>query len=133
MLRPPEHSAQLRPLSTTDLRLPPGQRRVEVRQQSAVTERLSLLGLVPELHGLGRELLLERQRGEGRDCLASFAHWDPTQQQLFRYRTALELDPGDRLRVSCVFDTSSRSEAVREGEDVDQEQCRVFLYVAERP
>lgn len=133
MLRPLEHGAQLRPLSPPDLRLPPGQRRFEVLHESAVTERLSLLGVVPQLHGLGRGLLLERQRGEGRDCLASFAHWDPSQQQLFRYRSSWELDPGDRLRLSCVFDTSSRSEEVLAGEDIDQEQCRVFLYVAERP
>ena len=99
----------------------------------SITARLDLLGVVPQLHGLGRGLLLERQRGEGRDCLASFAHWDPSQQQLFRYRSAWELAPGDRLRLSCVFDTSSRSEAVLGGEAIDQEQCRVSLYVTERP
>jgi hypothetical protein len=133
VLRPLEHGAELRPLSVPDLRLTPGQRRVEVQHELALPEHVTLLGIVPQLHGLGRGLLLERQRGEGRDCLASFAHWEPSQQQLFRYRAAWELDPGDRLRLSCVFDTSSRSEAVLGGENIDQEQCQVFLYVAEQP
>jgi Copper type II ascorbate-dependent monooxygenase, C-terminal domain len=132
VLRPPQRQARLWPVSAPELRLPAGQRRAEVAHEVALSERLELLGVVPQLHGLGRAVLLERQRGAERQCLVSLSDWNPSQEQLFRYRTPFDLDPGDRLRLSCVFDTTSRTEEVRGGEDIDQEECRVYLYVSER-
>jgi hypothetical protein len=132
VLRPPEQAARLWPIWAPDLRLPAGQRRTEVVHEVALSERLSLLGVVPQLHGLGRALMLERQRGTERQCLVSLAHWNPSQEQLFRYRSSLDLDPGDRLRLSCAFDTTSRTEEVRGGEAIDQEECRIYLYVSDR-
>jgi hypothetical protein len=88
---------------------------------------------VPHLHGLGRSLVLERERAGQRSCLASFAHWNPAQEQLFRYRTPFDLAPGDRIRLSCAFDTSGRTEDVLGGEGIDQEECRAYLYVSEPP
>ncbi|MEO8179112.1 MAG: hypothetical protein ABI895_09790 [Deltaproteobacteria bacterium] len=133
VLRPPERTARLWPVWAPELRLPAGQRRSEVVHEVSLSERLSLLGIVPQLHGLGRAVLLERQRGSERQCLVSLAHWSPSHEQLFRYKAPLELDPGDRLRLSCVFDTTSRTEEVRAGEDIDQEECRIYLYVSDRP
>jgi hypothetical protein len=134
MLRPPpEHAARLLPLAPPELRLPGGQRRVEVLQELPLSERSALLGVVPQLHELGRSVLLERERGGQRQCLASFAHWTPAQEQLFRYRTPFDLEPGDRLRLSCTYDTTSRSGEVLGGEGIDQEQCRIYLYGGERP
>jgi hypothetical protein len=132
VLRPPERGARLWPVWAPELRLPAGQRRMQVVHEVAVSERLSLLGVVPQLHGLGRAVRLERERGAERQCLVSLADWNPSQEQLFRYRASFDLDPGDRLRLSCAFDTTSRTEEVRGGEDIDQEECRMYLYVSDR-
>jgi hypothetical protein len=128
----PAHPAWLQPLSVDDLRLPAGQQRVERVREITHAERSRLLGVVPQLNELGRSLSLERVHDGRTECLARFPHWAPAQQQLFRYRSGLELDPGDRLRLSCSFDTSGRSEEVLGGEEPGREQCRLFLYLAER-
>jgi len=127
-----ERAAWLRPLSISDLRLPPGQQRVERALEVTYSERSKLLGVVPQLHELGRSLLLERVRDGRRDCLASFPQWAPPQQQLLRYRSGVDLDPGDTLRMSCAFDTTRRGEEVLGGDQPEREQCRIFLYLGER-
>jgi hypothetical protein len=132
VLHPAQRDARLQPLAVADLELPPGQRRAEASQELVLSEQLALHGVVPQLHGLGRSLLLERERAGQRTCLASFAHWNPAQQQLYRYSSAFDLEPGDRLRLACAYDTTSRSRPVLGGESIDQEQCRIQLYVRER-
>jgi hypothetical protein len=133
VLRPaPAHPAALQPLSVPELRLPAGQQRVERARTLDISEPSRLLGVIPQLNELGRSLSLERVHAGRRECLASFPHWAPAQQQLFRYRSGLELDAGDSLRLSCSFDTSSRSQEVLGGEEPGREQCRLFLYLAAR-
>jgi hypothetical protein len=133
VLRPaPADAARLQPLSIGDLRLPPGQQRVERTLDVTFSARSKLLGVMPALHELGRSLSLERVRAGRRECLASFPEWAPAQQQLFRYRSGLDLDPGDTLRLSCAFDTSSRREEVHGGDEGEREQCRIHLYLAGR-
>ena len=129
---PSQHRTWLRSLAIDDLRLPAGQQRVDREREVTFADRSKLLGVVPQLHELGRSLSLERVRDGRRECLARFPDWAPSQQQLFRYRGAVELDPGDSLRLSCAFDTTRRREQLPGGEDREQEQCRILLYLAER-
>jgi hypothetical protein len=82
------------------------------------------------MHTLGRTLNLERLRGSEATCLAHFGHWDVYEQQLFRYQTAFALEPGDRVRLVCVFDTTSRDQETLEGESIDDEACGAQLYLA---
>jgi hypothetical protein len=130
ILRPREHAARLWSVAATELQLPPNQRGVEVMREVTLTERLQLLGVIPQLHGLGRALLLEYDRDGQRSCLASFAHWNPSQEQLYRYREGFELDAGDRVRLTCAYDTTGRADVVQAGEAIDREECRAYLYIS---
>jgi copper type II ascorbate-dependent monooxygenase-like protein len=107
-------------------------RQTEVSSELVIGEALDLLGVVPRMHTLGRTLHLERLRGTETTCLAHFGHWDVYEEQLFRYRTAFELEPGDRVRVACVYDTTSRGQETRQGDSIDDEACTAHLYVLPR-
>jgi hypothetical protein len=122
-------SARLTPVSAPDFRLPRGQRQTEIASELAITEPSDLLGLIPHMHTLGRTLNLERLRGSETTCLAHFGHWDVYEEQLFRYQTAFDLKPGDRIRIVCVFDTTSRNGETSRGESIDDEACAAQLYV----
>jgi hypothetical protein len=124
--------AELVPLRVEQLRLPPGQRQAEASVNLLVSRRLALAGVLPCMHTLGRVLDLVRQRGEERTCVAHFGRWDPSLQQLFVRERAVELEPGDRLQLSCTYDSTSRTEWVEEGEEIEREECAAFLYFLPR-
>ena len=97
-----------------------------------VSQRLAVAGVLPRMHTLGRVLDLVRPRGEERTCVAHFGHWDPQYQQLFVRERAVELEPGDRLQLSCTYDSTSRTMWVEEGEEIEREECAAFLYLLPR-
>jgi len=124
--------AELVPLRAERLRLPPGQRQAEASAELVVSQRLAVAGVLPRMHTLGRVLDLVRPRGEERTCVAHFGHWDPQYQQLFVRERAVELEPGDRLQLSCTYDSTSRTMWVEEGEEIEREECAAFLYLLPR-
>lgn len=124
--------AELVPLRAERLRLPPGRRQAEASAELVVSRRLAVAGVMPRMHTLGRVLDLVRHRGEERTCVAHFGHWDPYLQQLFVRERAVELEPGDRLQLSCTYDSTSRTEWVEEGEEIEREECTAFLYLLPR-
>jgi hypothetical protein len=121
--------ARLVSLEARDFHLKPEQRQSEIASELTIGEPLALHGLVPHMHTLGRTLHLERRRGSETTCLAHFGHWDVYEEQLFRYQSAFDLKPGDTLRLVCVYDTTSRSQATSAGESIDDEACAAELYV----
>jgi hypothetical protein len=125
--------AELVPLRAERLRLPPGHRQAEASAELVVSRRLAVAGVLPRMHTLGRVLDLVRRRGEERTCVAHLGHWDPQYEQLFFRERAVELEPGDRLQLSCTYDTTSRTEWVEEGEAIEREECVAFLYLLPRP
>jgi hypothetical protein len=124
--------AELVPLRAERLHLPPGQRQAEASAELVVPGRLALAGVLPRMHTLGRVLDLVRLRGAERTCVAHFGHWDPQYRQLFVRERAVDLEPGDRLQLSCTYDSTSRTEWVEEGEEIEREECAVFLYTLPR-
>ena len=97
-------------------------------------EPLEMHGAFPHMHTLGRTLTFTRQpiadqTGEQQECLAHVPNWDFNWQEVAFYDAPILVDGGDRLDVSCTFDTSSRSEDVSWGEGTQDEMCLVFVYV----
>jgi hypothetical protein len=124
--------AELAPLRAERLRLPPGQRQAEASAELVVSRRLAVAGVLPRMHTLGRVLDLVRRRGEERTCVAHFGHWDPSLQQLFVRERAVELEP-ETGSSSRTYDSTSRTEWVEEGEEIEREECAAFLYFMPRP
>src|SRR5262249_13878222 len=108
-------------------------RYVEAAGEMAAPTALTIYGLAPRMHTLGKTLEVERVTSGGARCLASTDHWDVYWQRLFLLTAPVRLAQGERLRVTCTYDTQSRAQAVSAGESIEDEACTAFLYVlAER-
>jgi hypothetical protein len=117
-------------ISPEHLDLPPNQTRVEATAMVAMPRALTVLGVAPRMHSMGKTLELDLMRGAGRDCVANFDHWSFYRQRLFEYTTPLQVDAGVSLRISCVYNTQSRSQPTAMGDGIDDEQCSAALLVA---
>jgi hypothetical protein len=84
------------------------------------------------MHKLGRKLKLELKRNEKWECAVDVPVWDFDWQRFYFYETAMASVPGDEVRLSCTYDTSSRTSATTWGEGTDDEMCLVGLYVTPR-
>ena len=128
--------ARLVPVAATDINIPPrasmtvvnGDRSVPVAQ---APRGLRIYGTAPHMHGLGRTQRLT-VRSAGDRCLASVDQWNFHWQRLFFYATPIEIDPGATIRVSCGYDSTSRTVATRRGEGTEDEMCLNYLYVTSR-
>ena len=117
--------AELWPLQAESFALPPGQTYARVEAKVAFDRPAQLLGVAPRMHTFGKTMELDLRSS----CLASFDHWMTFRQRLFEYQDPQRLAPGDELRLSCVFTTQGRTEPVRRGEWIEDEECAAFLYV----
>lgn len=121
------------PVADLGLAVPPG---VEAAPTEFTTTGfeipvgVTVRGIFPHMHTLGRTLRVDRLPASGENsCLVDVTHWDFNWQRWFFYETAGQLEPGDRVRIRCVYDTRGRTETVRWGEGTEDEMCLAFLYV----
>jgi hypothetical protein len=120
--------ARLVPARASRLLLPPRMRRSEATASWTADRPAALLGVVPRMRSLGRVLEVKRARGTALDCLAYFGHWDVGQEQLYAYARPVALARGDRVTVSCTFDTSGQEAAVT----AEGEECLAHLYLVDQ-
>jgi hypothetical protein len=111
--------------------LTPGQTYVAVEAAQPVERKLRVLGVAPRMHIRGDTMRLTVERGGKSTCLADFDHWHSKAQQLFRARQPALLEPGDRLHLSCSYNTQGRAKPVTFGDDIDDEECVAYLLVGE--
>jgi hypothetical protein len=109
--------------------LPAGRRYVEAVGEVTIPTSLTVYGAAPRMHTLGRTLEIDRVGSGAGRCLATVEHWDVYWQRLFFMTSPLHLGTGERLRVTCTYDTQSRAQAVASGERIQDEACSAFLYV----
>ena len=116
-------------LSAQGLSLAPGRTYAEAAGELTAEGPMTVLAVAPQMHTLGRTMQVDHQRGATRSCAASFDHWDFYRQRLFVYDEPLRVEAGDRLRVSCVYNTQSATQPVQDGETIHDEACTANLYV----
>jgi hypothetical protein len=93
-------------------------------------ERAELYGVFPHMHELGQRYRMEViGADEQAQCAAEVERWNFHWQLLYFYEQPLELGPGQRLRVTCDYDTRSRSEPVLPGWGTQNEMCFTGLYL----
>ena len=95
--------------------------------------RLDLFGVFPHMHEFGRTLRIERIRGGQSTCLASVGRWDFDWQLMYFYRQAVDLQSGDRIRVTCTYNTEGLTEPVLPGWGTRNEMCLAGLYITLPP
>jgi hypothetical protein len=119
--------------------LPPGQAHVPYTWEIGVDDylaytgssELQLYGVFPHMHELGRSMTIERvpAAAAGPECLGDVPRWDFNWQLFYFYREPVTLRAGDKLRVTCNFDTSSRTEATLPGWGTQNEMCLAGLFL----
>ncbi len=95
--------------------------------------QLDLLGVFPHMHERGRTLRIERIRGGETSCLADVGRWDFDWQLMYFYRQPVDLRVGDRVRVTCTYNTEGLTEPVLPGWGTRNEMCLAGLYISLLP
>jgi hypothetical protein len=128
----------LRTITTpTPAVLPPGQKRVDYtweidydRTMTALRAPfLELYGVFPHMHGFGRTERVEVIKAGATTCATDVPAWNFDWQLYYFYRQPIRVDAGDKIRVTCSFDTSSRTEPVLPGWGTENEMCMAGLYL----
>ena len=108
------HEALIAPLVNVELSLPPGRGLVTSAATGEIPDGpgLDMLGVYPHMHLRGRTLRVERLRDDQTTCLLNVPSWEFHWQQFFFYDSPVDLRAGDRLRITCGYDTSADTKTV---------------------
>jgi hypothetical protein len=55
--------------------------------------------------------------------------YDFNWQQMFFYEQPLRMNAGDRMRVTCEYDTSTRTEPTLPGFQTSEEMCTLGVFI----
>ena len=95
-----------------------------------VLPQMELYGVFPHMHERGRKLRVELVDEDGtQNCAADVPSWDFGWQIYYFYQEPLHLLPGQKLRVTCEFDTRGTDEPVLPGWGTQNEMCLAGLFV----
>jgi mono/diheme cytochrome c family protein len=90
---------------------------------------LTLRGVMPHMHELGRKYRMNLIDGDAQSCGIDVQSWDFHWQRMYFYDKPIALDPQQAVQVTCDFDTSSKSEPVLPGWGTQNEMCLATLFV----
>lgn len=124
-----DRPAQFTRLSNNDLELPPGEVTTVTMDAVAPNKENALIwGIAPHMHETGVSLQLTSTHDGDETCLVDVPEFDFHWQGLFLYESPVLVQPGSDLLLTCVFDTSGRTEVTTFGEATSDEMCLVFAY-----
>jgi mono/diheme cytochrome c family protein len=116
--------------------LAPGQEAVDYTWELEVDPLLQglpafdLFGVLPHMHGYGRRLRFDVVHDDGSEtCGVEVPRWDFDWQLYYFYEQPVRLEPGDRIRVTCTFDTREATEPVMPGWGTNNEMCLLGVFV----
>jgi len=126
-----------------NLNIPPGEAEHRVRTSLTLPVDVTLMGIAPHMHLLGRQMKVTATRPDGKvENLIWVDDWDWNWQGQYRYVDPIRLPKGTRLDLEAVYDNSKDNPAnphsppqrVRFGRKTTDEMCLCFLQVAlDRP
>lgn len=128
-----DHPGTMTVLGNNDLNIPPGlENHVEsddlVVRQTGARVAMNLWGILPHMHEIGRTYRLERVRSGQTMCLMDVPRWDFNWQLGYFLDQPIRLEPTDILRTTCRFDSRSRDQVTRFGEDTTDEMCLGLMF-----
>lgn len=93
----------------------------------------TLMGTLPHMHELGKSTKLELNPDTAdAQLLIEIPEWDFHWQGSYQYINPIRVEPGDVLRVTCVWDNSENDKYVVWGERTQDEMCINFVtYLAD--
>ncbi|MFZ5476470.1 MAG: hypothetical protein ACOZNI_06795 [Myxococcota bacterium] len=119
-------------VAVTDLELPPGEPVVEASDAFTLGADHTVWGVWPHMHGLGTALRVVATRPDGETCLARVDDYAFHWQAFEFYEAPVELHEGDRVELTCTWDTTGRDTTTTWGTGTDDEMCIAFFYVTQR-
>jgi len=126
-----EREARVQRVADTSLNLPPRKDRVEETASFPIARALTLWGLWPHMHTLGVSLRVAAVRDEQESCVAYADRFDFHWQGFAHYTKPIEVDRGDRLRITCTYNTLGRDTLTTWGQGTNDEMCIAFFYMTE--
>lgn len=126
-----EREAYLELYADYSMSLTPGVASLDHSDGFNVPANVTLLGIFPHMHTLGRQMaidLVHNDRGGESDCVADVPRWDFEGQQLYLYEDPISVHAGDRVNVTCTYDTTSRGTVTTFGESTTDEMCVAIFY-----
>lgn len=125
------HEAFVESVADVDIDLPPGEPALVETETMELEDEYILWGVWPHMHSLGTELRVTAGRPGRRTCLARVNHYSYHWQRFAFYERPLRVHPGDRLRITCTYDTTSRDATTTWGLGTMDEMCIAFFYITE--
>ncbi len=87
-------------------------------------------GVFPHMHGYGVTQRVEIVKGGGaKACAVDVQRWNFDWQLYYFYKQPLRIEPGDKVRVSCSYDTTKAQAPVLPGWGTQNEMCFMGLYL----
>lgn len=110
--------------------LPPGQAEVVTTASTTlpVTAVSWARALRIHMHTLGAHARMELVRGGQTQCLLDIPRWDFGWQLFYTLEQPIGLEVGDKLRLTCAYDTTSRATTTLWGASTEDEMCLGYVY-----
>lgn len=117
-------------------RIPPGEKHYEVTASMPVFKDITVLGITPHMHLLGRDMKVTAKLPDGTvKPLVSVPDWDFNWQLTYAYRQPVKLPKGTVVNLVAHYDNSDDNprnpnhplRAVGWGEQTTDEMCIAFL------
>jgi len=80
------------------------------------------------MHELGTHARMELVRGDHTECVLEIPRWDFGWQLFYTLEHPIALEPGDQIRITCGYDTTSRTTPVSWGFSTEDEMCIGYTY-----
>ena len=120
----------------TEFRIPPGDKRFEVRARRKIKRSVYLVNVTPHMHLIGRDMKVIARRPNGEEIpLVSIPDWDFNWQTTYRLRDMPLLPAGSSVELVAHFDNSEDNphnpfdppRELRFGEGTTDEMCIAFF------
>jgi mono/diheme cytochrome c family protein len=112
-------------VGTQNFTLPPGQPSVSESGTCELTRPMHIFSYSPHMHLLGRGAKLELIRNGQTTVLGDVQNFAFESQ--ISYPADVELAPGDSVKTTCTWDTTSRTTETSFGEGTEDEMCYIFV------
>jgi Copper type II ascorbate-dependent monooxygenase, C-terminal domain len=126
-----DREASVRRVADTNLYLPPKQAHAEETADFVVPRPVTLWGLWPHMHKLGKSLRVTSIHDGHEACVALSDRYDFHWQGFAHYTQPILVNRGDTLRITCTYETLSRDTMTTWGQGTNDEMCIAFFYMTE--
>ena len=124
------------PLLNRQINIPPGDEKYERTASLTIPVDVTLFGITPHMHNLGREMKVSATYPDGRqETLIYVNDWDWNWQDQYLYAKPIKLPAGTRIDLYARYDNSKNNprnpqdppQRVTWGEQTSNEMCIAFL------